>query len=179
MSHLSRVQNPTLAMLLHFYLKAMMMKLKEIDSSLNQVVRKKIGLIWSASTTQERKLGCSRCSKKFFLQKANPLYRENVQMTAEGTNKEQEYRKLVQALHAMAASDKYFGKPQPPLGGYHWFMRVVERSDWKVEEHHMPLLERLHGEIVYDYRRSMGLASIFYQILSEDKAGHFDLNPQF
>ena len=69
--------------------------------------------------------------KKFFLQKANPLYRENVQMTAEGTNKEQEYRKLVQALHAMAASDKYFGKPQPPLGGYHWFMRVVERSDWE------------------------------------------------
>ena len=42
----------------------------------------------------------------------------------------------------------------------------------------MPLLERLHSEIVYDYRRSMGLASIFYQILSEDSAGHFDLDPQ-
>ena len=62
-------------MLLHFYLKAMMMKLKEIDSSLNQVVRKKIGLIWSASTTQERKAEAVDAVKNF-PQKANPLYRE-------------------------------------------------------------------------------------------------------
>ena len=116
--------------------------------------------------------------KEIFPSKRLIHYTRKCSKTAEGTDKEQEYRKLIQALHAMAASDKYFGKPQPPIGGYHWFMRVVERSDWKVEEHHMPLLEELHGEIVYDYRRSMGLASIFYQILSEDSAGHFDLNPR-
>ena len=115
MSHLSRVRNPTLAMLLHFYLKAMMMKLKEVDSSLNQVVPRKLGFVWSASTPQERSWVAADAVKKFFLQKANPLYKEEVKRAVKGTDKEQEYRKLVQALHAMAASDKYFGKPQPPL----------------------------------------------------------------